>query len=88
MVKIRMQRGGAKKRPYYRVVVLDSRKPRETRVLEFLGTYAPIDDGKFSLREDAYARWVERGAQVSDTVAALVRRHRRSQAQSGGAAEA
>ncbi len=94
MVIIRLSRAGAKKRPFYHVVAVDSRKPRETRVLERLGTYSPVEDGRFTLREDAFTRWVKQGAQVSDTVASLLRRKRRSAgepdagAASAGTAEA
>ena len=75
MVKIRLSRGGSKKRPFYRVVAVDSRRSRETRVIEFLGTYAPLGAGSFSIRKPAYDRWVSQGAQVSDTVRTLVERH-------------
>jgi small subunit ribosomal protein S16 len=78
MVKIRLSRGGTNKVPHYRVVAVDSRQPRTTRVLEYLGTYSPLEQGRFTLELDKYQRWVERGAQVSDTVASLVRRHKRS----------
>lgn len=78
MVIIRLSRGGTKKVPHYRVVAVDSRQPRTTRVLEYLGTYSPLEQGRFNLELDKYQRWVERGAQVSDTVASLVRRHKRS----------
>ena len=76
MVRIRLHRGGAKKRPHYRIVAVDGRRPRETRVLEFLGTYDPIPDGSVSLRDSAYDKWVARGAQVSGTVRALVKKRR------------
>jgi len=76
MVKIRLSRGGTKKVPHYRIVAVDSRQPRSTRVLEYLGTYCPLEKGSFSLERDKYQRWVDHGAQVSDTVASLVRRHK------------
>jgi small subunit ribosomal protein S16 len=78
MLKIRLSRGGTKKVPHYRIVAVDSRQPRETRVLDYLGVYCPLEKGHFSVELERYQRWIERGAQVSDTVATLVRRHKRS----------
>ena len=77
MVRIRLFRTGATKRPSYRIVVMDGRRPRQGRFLENLGTYEPRRDGALTLDEPALDRWLERGAQMSDTVASLVRRHRR-----------
>jgi small subunit ribosomal protein S16 len=82
VVKIRLFRVGKRNRPYFRVVAVDSRRARESRVLEFLGTYDPERDGVFTLRESAIERWVAQGAQVSDTVRSLMRR----QQQAGAAA--
>jgi small subunit ribosomal protein S16 len=76
MVIIRLSRVGTKKVPHYRIVAVDRRKPRTTRVLEYLGTYSPLEKGHFNLQRDKYERWVGKGAQVSDTVASLVRRHK------------
>jgi ribosomal protein S16 len=59
---------------------MDSRKKRQGRVLEQLGTYDPQGDGSIQLREASLAKWVEQGATLSDTVASLVRRQRRTQA--------
>ncbi len=78
MVKIRLFRTGTTKRPSYRIVAMDSRRQRQGRVLETLGTYEPLRGGAVTLREDAMARWIANGAQVSDTVASLVRRRRRA----------
>jgi small subunit ribosomal protein S16 len=74
MVKIRLQRGGAKKRPHYRIVAIDERRQRDGRALQFLGTYDPRR-GPEAIRVDqeAIAAWVERGAQVSATVRSLVK---------------
>lgn len=84
MVRIRLFRGGAKKRPYYRIVAVDSRTKRDGRVLEFLGTYDPLEPGTaLSLRRSALDAWVARGASVSDSVASLLRRHARSEAATG-----
>lgn len=80
MVTVRLYRTGAKNKPSYRIVVMDSRKKRQGRVLEQLGTYEPRTGGSIQLREAAYDQWVEKGASVSDTVASLVRRHKRAQA--------
>jgi small subunit ribosomal protein S16 len=78
MVKIRLFRTGTKKRPMYRIVAMDHRKRRQGRTLELLGTYDPVRGGTVTLRDDALAKWLEQGAQPSDTVAALLRRHKRS----------
>ncbi len=86
MVKIRLYRTGAKKRPSYRIVAVDSRAKRQGRVLEYLGTYEPLKDGAVQLRRAAIDAWVAKGAVLSDTVASLLRRHRRQQ--SAAAAEA
>jgi small subunit ribosomal protein S16 len=69
-VKIRLKRLGAKKRPYYRIVVTDSRNPRDGKAIEEVGYYHPIekDDVAVSLKEDRIKDWVSKGAQVSDTV--------------------
>ena len=80
MVKIRLFRTGTRKRPHYRIVAIDHRAKRQGRTLEQLGTYDPRGGGAVTLREGAIDRWVERGAQMSDTVASLLRRHRREAA--------
>lgn len=74
-VVIRLSRRGAKKRPFYRVVATDSRKPRDGRCLEILGTYDPLTD-KDSLRLDAEKAkgWLEKGAKPSPTVASLLKK--------------
>ena len=66
MVKIRLRRMGAKKAPYYRVVVADSRYPRDGRFIEEIGTYNPDAD---RARE-----WIKTGAQPTDTVRALLKK--------------
>ena len=81
MVKIRLTRVGAKKRPYYRVVAIDERRPRDGRPLEFLGTYDPRPKpGKVELKTERLEAWLSQGAQLSPTVRALVRRSRRRSA--------
>ena len=77
MVVIRLARGGAKKRPFYNVVVTDSRSRRDGRFIERVGFYNPIATAKeegLRLSIDRISYWQERGAQLSDTVAGLVKR--------------
>jgi len=77
MVVIRLARGGAKKRPFFNVVVADSRSARDGRFIERLGFYDPkAPAGRESLRiaMDRLSHWQGQGAQVSDTVARLVKR--------------
>jgi small subunit ribosomal protein S16 len=86
MVKIRLTRAGAKKRPFYRIIAIDERKKRDGRALEFLGTYdATSVPEKIAIRTEALDAWVQKGARLSPTVATLVRRARSQQA-AGGAA--
>ncbi|MCH7707654.1 MAG: 30S ribosomal protein S16 [Myxococcales bacterium] len=86
MVKIRLTRAGAKKRPYYRIIAIDARKPRSGRPLEFLGTYDPnANPEKVSVKTDRVDEWVSRGAQLSPTVKSLIRRAKRGQAAAGTA---
>ena len=73
MVKVRLFRMGTTKRPFYRVVAADSRRARNGRVLEFLGTYDPRV-GAIEIRRDRVQAWVDQGAQLSDTVRSLLRR--------------
>jgi len=77
MVVIRLARGGAKKRPFFNVVVADSRNRRDGRFIERVGFYNPIaKEGEEALRlvADRIAFWQDRGAKLSDTVAGLVKR--------------
>jgi small subunit ribosomal protein S16 len=77
MVVIRLARGGAKKRPFYNIVVTDSRNRRDGRFIERVGFYNPIaNDREEALRLsiDRISFWQERGAQLSDTVAGLVKK--------------
>ncbi len=68
-VKIRLKRMGAKKAPFYRVVVADSRSPRDGRFIEEIGTYNPlVEPAKISIDEERALRWLQTGAQPSDTV--------------------
>jgi small subunit ribosomal protein S16 len=87
MVKIRLARVGAKKHPFYRVVAIDERRPRDGRALEFLGTYDPgPDPEKIDLRTERIEAWLAQGAQLTPTVRSLVRRARRTGAGAAGAA--
>ena len=73
-VKIRLARHGAKKRPYYRVVVADSRAPRDGRIIEEVGRYNPMTAPKtINLDLEKIADWQSKGAQLTDAVAALVK---------------
>lgn len=71
-VKIRLQRYGAKKRPYYRVVAADSRSPRDGRFIEVIGTYHPIEKEEvIKVDEEKALKWLNNGAQPTDTVRSL-----------------
>lgn len=68
-VKIRLKRMGDKKRPTYRIVVADSRSPRDGRFIETVGTYNPLKEpSEVKIEEDAVLNWLSEGAQPSDTV--------------------
>lgn len=71
-LKIRLARGGAKKRPYYRIVVADARAPRDGRFIEILGTYNPIlakdDENRVVLKQERIQHWLGVGAQPTDRV--------------------
>ncbi len=78
MVKIRLTRGGTKKRPHYRIVALDERKQRDGRPLEYLGTYDPrFNPEKFQIKVDRFDAWIANGAQPSPTVRSLLKRARK-----------
>ena len=86
MVKIRLSRLGAKKRPFYSVVAIDHHARRDGRPLEYLGTYNPIATPKqIQLDGEKIDAWVKEGAQVSDAVAALLREQRRRNVATGSA---
>ena len=68
-VKIRLARHGAKKAPYYRIVVADSRSPRDGRFIEEIGTYDPsTDPSTFKINEELAKKWLSTGAQPTETV--------------------
>ncbi len=74
MVKIRLRRMGAKKAPYYRIVVADSRFPRDGRCIEEVGTYDPSAEGasKLVVDRERVNYWISNGAQPTDTVRGLL----------------
>ena len=75
MVKIRLRRMGAKKAPYYRIVVADSRSPRDGRFIEELGIYDPVADGeKIKVDMERAKYWIANGAQPTDTVRGLLKK--------------
>ena len=77
MVVIRLARGGAKNRPFYNVVVADSRMPRDGRFIERIGFYNPKaaeNEAKFRIELNRIAHWVSQGAQPSDAVKKLIKR--------------
>jgi small subunit ribosomal protein S16 len=85
MVKIRLRRVGARKRPFYRIVAIDSRAARGGRALEFLGTYDPTTDPeRITLEGERITHWRSQGAQLTPTVRSLLRRAQRSQPAEGG----
>jgi len=75
VVAIRLRRGGTKKKPFYRIVAVDSRKKRDGAVIEILGYYDPkTDPATIKVDIDKYNKWIEKGAQVSETVKNLVKK--------------
>ena len=73
MVKLRLKRMGAKKAPFYRIVATDSRSPRDGRFIEQLGTYDPTKNPvAVTINEEAVMKWLNVGAQPSDTVRSLL----------------
>ena len=74
-VKIRLRRMGKKKAPFYRVVVADSRYPRDGRFIEEIGTYNPlVEEDQVKIDADAAKKWIGNGAQPTDTVRALLKK--------------
>jgi small subunit ribosomal protein S16 len=75
VIKLRLRRMGAKKRPSYRIVAADSRAPRDGRFIEIIGTYDPLTDpATVRINEERAKHWLSNGAQPTDTVRALLRR--------------
>jgi small subunit ribosomal protein S16 len=74
-VKIRLRRIGAKKNPFYRIVVSDSRFPRDGRFIEEIGTYNPVaDPTQFTIDSEKAAAWIKKGAQPTDKVKSLLKK--------------
>ena len=74
-VKIRLARHGAKKKPFYRIVVADSESPRDGRFLENVGTYDPaFDPTKITIKTDRVRYWMDQGALPTDTVRSLLKK--------------
>ena len=74
MVKIRLRRLGAKKNPYYRIVVADSRSPRDGRCIEEIGTYNPlVNPAVITVDAEKAQTWIKNGAQPTDTVRGLLK---------------
>jgi small subunit ribosomal protein S16 len=75
MVKIRLARHGAKKKPFYRIVVADSRSPRDGRYIELIGTYDPMQNpAGVQIKKEKLEKWLQHGAQPTDTVARLIKK--------------
>ena len=77
-VSIRLRREGTLNRPYYKVVVADSRSPRDGKFIEIIGTYDPKKTGHNStLKLDRIEHWISKGAQPSDTVRSLIKKNKK-----------
>src|SRR3954468_22077013 len=88
-VSIRLRREGAKNRPYYKIVVADSRSPRDGKFIEIIGNYDPKKPGHNSTLNVARAEyWIDRGAQPSDTVRSLIKKSKKQAANAAPPAEA
>ena len=75
MVKIRLRRMGAKKNPFYRIVVADARSPRDGRCIEEIGTYNPLTEpATVSVDVEKAQTWIKNGAQPTDTVRGLLKK--------------
>jgi small subunit ribosomal protein S16 len=87
-VSIRLRREGAKNRPYYKVVVADSRSPRDGKFIEIIGTYDPKKPGHNStLKLDRAEYWLSKGAQPSDTVRSLIKKTKKQAASAPAVSE-
>ena len=76
MLAIRLTRMGAKKRPFYRVVVAEKRGKRDGSFIEIVGYHNPLKDNDTKLNHERVQYWIKCGAQPSDTVASLIRKHK------------
>ncbi len=89
-VRIRMKRMGRKHRPYYRIVAIDGRQPRDGRIIEELGSYDPMmkkTEDRVKLKLDRVDYWTSVGAQPSENVAVLVKKYRKKMQKQATAAE-
>jgi small subunit ribosomal protein S16 len=83
-VSIRLRREGARNRPYYKVVVADSRSPRDGKFIEIIGTYDPKKpEHNSTLKLDRIDHWISQGAQPSDTVRSLIKKNKKQSASAG-----
>lgn len=74
MVKIRLQRAGKKKAPFYHIVVADSRSPRDGKIIEQIGTYDPMTNpATINVDKEKVEKWMKNGAKPTDTVSALLK---------------
>ena len=74
MVKIRLQRAGKKKAPFYHIVVADSRSPRDGKIIEQIGTYDPMTSpATINVDKEKVEKWMKNGAKPTDTVSALLK---------------
>ena len=75
MVKIRLQREGKKKAPFYHIVVADSKSPRDGKIIEQIGTYDPMSDPTvLKLDNEKVEKWIKNGAKTTETVKKLIER--------------
>ena len=74
MVKMRLRRAGAKKQPFYRVIVADERSPRGGRFIDEIGYYNPLGNSEIKIDADKAKKWISNGAQPTDTVKALLKK--------------
>jgi small subunit ribosomal protein S16 len=89
LVKIRLLRAGAKKRPFYRIVAVDERRKGDGRHLEWLGTYDPLGNPpRIQVRQAEIDAWLAKGAQLSDSVRSIVKQARASAPSAAQAASA
>ena len=89
-VRIRLKRIGRRHHPTYRLAAMDSRSPRDSRVIEELGTYDPVNadtDRQVTLKRDSIEYWLSVGAQPTDTVRRILEKNGVLQASAGGAGE-
>lgn len=76
MVKIRLQREGKKKAPFYHIVVADSRSPRDGKIIEQIGTYNPmVEPSEIKLDKEKVEKWIKNGAKPTDTVKRLIEKN-------------